>query len=385
MLANSSAHGLSNLVSDKSILVKMIWAVSILLSISGCLLFISSSLIEYFHYDVITNVRIRHEYSLDYPAVTFCAYNANFSSVREDLSLSIIRQCRFSAMKCDMSYFNEIQILQAGQRQACLQFNGRTVHSDKESLKVSKAGFTHSLAIDFDIRPDLLLYFSVENNNQIPFYRNFRYQIKAGKTYYKSVDKVVRKTLGKPFNECVEGVDLNNIEFDSRFVNETILREGSYRRDNCLEICFHENYRKVCNCTLSDGNESNSENDCIRYSGCYVYFLESFNINESCDSFCPLECNSVLFEIKHDSDVDIKNPLLLFDKNDGLRNDLKILDTERQLYLYFQELTYTEFVQIPKTTVTNLVSNIGGTLGLFLGLSLLSFIEFIELITNLSF
>ena len=41
--------------------------------------------------------------------------------------------------------------------------------------------------------------------------------------------------------------------------------------------------------------------------------------------------------------------------------------------------------QEPKILLTDLVSNIGGTLGLFLGISFLSFIELFELIIEILF
>ena len=43
--------------------------------------------------------------------------------------------------------------------------------------------------------------------------------------------------------------------------------------------------------------------------------------------------------------------------------------------VYYESLKYTETSQVPKTTVPDILSIVGGTLGLFLGLSLLSFIE----------
>ena len=47
--------------------------------------------------------------------------------------------------------------------------------------------------------------------------------------------------------------------------------------------------------------------------------------------------------------------------------------------LYFKELKYTEVSEMPKMTTANVISNIGGTFGLFLGLSLMSFFEILQL------
>ena len=53
-------------------------------------------------------------------------------------------------------------------------------------------------------------------------------------------------------------------------------------------------------------------------------------------------------------------------------NEIKIL-------VYYESLKYTLISQQPKTQLLNLIPNIGGALGLFIGISFLSFIEIIEL------
>ena len=52
--------------------------------------------------------------------------------------------------------------------------------------------------------------------------------------------------------------------------------------------------------------------------------------------------------------------------------------------IYFNEMKYTFISQKPKTEVVDLVSNMGGTMGLFLGVSFLSFVEIFELIVEIS-
>lgn len=52
--------------------------------------------------------------------------------------------------------------------------------------------------------------------------------------------------------------------------------------------------------------------------------------------------------------------------------------TEFKLYIYYSTLRYTEIRQIPKYTFTDLVSSIGGTLGLFMGLRMLNVADILE-------
>jgi hypothetical protein len=48
------------------------------------------------------------------------------------------------------------------------------------------------------------------------------------------------------------------------------------------------------------------------------------------------------------------------------------------LNIYYSEFKYTEIAELEKTSLIDLICNIGGTLGLFLGASLLSLVEIFE-------
>ncbi len=56
-----------------------------------------------------------------------------------------------------------------------------------------------------------------------------------------------------------------------------------------------------------------------------------------------------------------------------------------QLYVYYDDLKYTVINQKPKTELYGLISNIGGTFSLFLGLSIGSFLELLEALGELLF
>jgi hypothetical protein len=48
--------------------------------------------------------------------------------------------------------------------------------------------------------------------------------------------------------------------------------------------------------------------------------------------------------------------------------------------VFYDRLSYTEITEKPSVPFVDLVSNVGGTFGLFIGISLLSFLEVVELI-----
>ena len=55
------------------------------------------------------------------------------------------------------------------------------------------------------------------------------------------------------------------------------------------------------------------------------------------------------------------------------------------LRVYYDDLKYTLIKQQPKIELFDLISNIGGTLGLFLGFSFISLLELFEVVAELVF
>ena len=51
--------------------------------------------------------------------------------------------------------------------------------------------------------------------------------------------------------------------------------------------------------------------------------------------------------------------------------------------IYYNEMTYTLMLELPKIKIVDLVANLGGILGLFIGISVLSFVEILEIILEI--
>jgi hypothetical protein len=74
----------------------------------------------------------------------------------------------------------------------------------------------------------------------------------------------------------------------------------------------------------------------------------------------------------------------LFSRENNTKNFSFELSKERliSLKVYFNDLSYTNFSEKEKVNIVDLIANIGGTLGLFLGVSVLSFVEVFDLMVN---
>jgi hypothetical protein len=111
---------------------------------------------------------------------------------------------------------------------------------------------------------------------------------------------------------------------------------------------------------------------------------------ESCSTlYCPLECDSFTYEINKDSimtrssgNISSFNSLDYFP---GFETYENVSRTFFAFRVYFEDLKYTLIKQQPKIELFGLISNVGGTLGLFLGFSFISLLELFEVLAELVF
>jgi hypothetical protein len=88
-----------------------------------------------------------------------------------------------------------------------------------------------------------------------------------------------------------------------------------------------------------------------------------------CSEYCPLECDSLKYEITHDF-----MPLPSFGQiSDGFylnkfNSYENISKTFFGINVYYEELKYTLITQHPKMQLFGLISSIGGVFSLFLGI-----------------
>ena len=106
--------------------------------------------------------------------------------------------------------------------------------------------------------------------------------------------------------------------------------------------------------------------------------------DEHCLKSCPKECDYIRYDTTISSSQYPANGYFeLIDKYQKmvpLVNDTK-LDPSSILAVnvFYTSPSYMKITEVPSILIYDLVPTIGGTLGLFLGISALSFVEFIEI------
>ncbi len=138
---------------------------------------------------------------------------------------------------------------------------------------------------------------------------------------------------------------------------------------------------------MPDIHKFNCTSTCmsIKDQECSFEIIENKEkIYEKCTE-CPLECDSSSFSF-FDSFADYPSPAYaeIIVKSDSLKriftnaNYTILKRSVLSFSVYYSELKYTRMKQIPKMVLVDLISAIGGTLGLFIGGSIMSLIELLE-------
>ena len=114
-------------------------------------------------------------------------------------------------------------------------------------------------------------------------------------------------------------------------------------------------------------------------------------------SECPLECMGETFDLQESSldfptaeDFEyLKSDVYMKELETELGVNLSSLDEYKKQFasvnIFYPYLQYTEITEFPKTTIIELISNVGGSMGVFLGFTLFSFFEFIEVLCAIIF
>ena len=213
-----------------------------------------------------------------------------------------------------------------------------------------------------------------------------------------------------PYSEC--GVLEDNslvIDLPDRSIFDIVVHYNySYTRKGCLSICTQVKTSELCGCnTRRIGYQVPNIQACsiVDELICAVNVWSSVeSLNEFCSSKCPFECSQSLFKIdinyaeqsivKTDFGFLIDNsywcPYYIVYFNSYHNNCetnfiFSSIDTTYfflvivQFSIKYDSLSYINLDEEPKLSGEELLGIIGGHLGLFLGMSLLSFVELVEL------
>ena len=437
LVIDSTSHGLPKIFKSKHFPMKLMWTICFIVSTCYCSYSIFQITCDYFNYDVVTVFETVYETPAKFPVITLCnanlfqtkqsekivedylsqlKFNPNLSSTLKSLLiLNSINQknetfkksisypfeesligCEFNTIKCNASDFSWTFHSAFGN---CYRFNSG---KDSNILKnISFPGSLYGLKLEIFVDPSILSSQDVTKFNGFHVFVNNqtedpRYIDGLGVSIGMKSDIVINRhysyQLGEPYNECKS--DLNTLKaYDSELYKSIINSNSSYQQMDCFYLCLQKKVINECRCYIKIHNKLSNDPPCenstqiLCSQEVWAKFLKG-NFYHNCLRYCPARCDSVSYtlttaNIEYPSRAYFESHLV---NNSVIRNkflnksftyeDLK--SKVLALNIFYDRMSYTKTSQQPKTTLLDLVSNMGGLLGLFLGISFLSFVEIFE-------
>ena len=210
----------------------------------------------------------------------------------------------------------------------------------------------------------MVLYYGVFDNSLTLRSDEIKYVASPGISYTIELKKTVTDKLGEPFNKC----DDNTKDLKTQLAKEIAFRGSDYRQEGCYDLCRLHFMEKSCNCSLpyqlGFGGNDTCNIDCIEY------IIETFDYIGNCSLKCPLECDSVTFDLVREEEK-IFDPynfgVIISNLNKSNKFSNYTLESIKEKLIYleinFEKMSFTQLTEIPKKTFTDLISDLGGIIG----------------------
>lgn len=335
----------------------------------------------YTKYDIVSKIKIITDEALTFPAIYICINKK---------SKMLPFDCQFNS-KDVSSILHQISYI----GQTCLVINdgkNSTGHSVDllTSNEVGKTnGMTIKLFLDIELLDSGYVAAYIGDNKVLPKIDELeKLYLEKGKLNDIIISKLENKNLPYPYNNCMDNLNTEN-SFDSDFYRASFKNGYKYRRANCYDVCACAVVSVICNCTCDGVYETGHKSKCYEQNNCFEKSSNPFDYKKHCQS-CPLECDSVSYKSSPQTldfvptDEDKLKYQRTLEANNYQYKPVNFINLKgMSINIFYDEIMYTEITESPKMTVSDLISSIGGCLGLFLGISLLSFIEIFEFLIEI--
>jgi hypothetical protein len=328
--------------------------------------------------------------------------NSNFNVQLDELLIT----CRHGSWYCNVSDFKPFFHFTHG---GCYLLNAKRLRKiyNETKLQIYRPGFDNSLQMELFIGEEnqldilssstgfeLIILNSSDFSNKLDYLN-----LAPGFEYNVAIHKTVIEQIPKPYSGCeVEEANLDT--FDSEYVKIFLKNNLTYKQADCLDLCYQILSEEYCNCTdfilffsfSSKICKNDREIECIVNYKKEIFTKENY-IQKNCIPQCPLECNRIELSTtvsfsKYPSDSYfeiLKGNKKLQETVFKSANWSHIKNSILKVNINFESLSYKYIRENVVMSVVDLLAYIGGQMSLFLGISVLSFFEILELLYQVAY
>nr|XP_014699666.2 acid-sensing ion channel 5 [Equus asinus] len=422
---STSFHGVHNVVRNRSKIRKVIWLLVVLGSVLLVVWQIYSRLVNYFTWPTTTSIEVQYVEKIEFPAVTFCnlnrfqteaaakfgvifflwnvvskvlhlqEINANSTGSKEAIDFlashqnfsitefvkkhgfylnnSTLLDCDFFGKPCGPQDFAHI-FTEYGN---CFTFNhGENIQAkNKVSVSgrglnllfnVNQAKFTDDPALGF---VDAGVIFVIHSPKKVPQFDGLGLLSPVGMHARVTIRQVKTVHQEYPWGECNPNMKLQNF--------------STYSTSGCLKECKAQHIEKQCGCLpfLLPGN--GTECNLQKFYNCVSPTLDHIEVQGLCtmgthNSSCPVPCEETGYPatISYSTFPSLKALKYLSKKLN--RSPKYIRENLVNIEINYSDLNYKITQQQKAVSVSELLADVGGQLGLFCGASVITIIEIID-------
>ena len=318
------------------------WLLAVICATLLCFFVMFTMIKAYLKFETINQSSNVFLNSIEFPSVVFCKTNFSLTDFNQT-----IKNCRFDKKKSNLDAISVFD--SKGPKHECVSFNlNNTVKQRNFNDLVD------GLLIEFyDFKlEDKVFYMYILKPRTVPLYSKPTLVIRKYTYNVIYINQVISESLAKPYTNCTPKEVTTRSSSD--LIKRTYKFNGIYQNSRCQFLCKFKYYAETYNCSYSGLYETNSSLNCHEY----VNNRENDPDIIKCLSTCPFECKTNAYIVNH-----------LTSKN-KFGSTIILMSYENQAVTFLD--------QTPKTTIDDLISKLGGTLGLFVGLKLLSFVDILE-------
>ncbi|XP_063721908.1 amiloride-sensitive sodium channel subunit alpha-like isoform X3 [Symsagittifera roscoffensis] len=319
-----------------------------------------------------------------------------------------ITQCSFDSLVCDVEDFYTWQNDVYGN---CFTFNHIKKPAKTTVREGSQYGLKLALFVDQDDYVGLLspasgVRVSIHSRNIKPFPEDDGLSVSPGTATSIRIHEKKFTRLGSPYGDCTENVWPESVKSDSAL-------EFDYSTKSCNKYCFAEYIFNKCGCLSSlilAKNNTRDEDFCtiinVTQKICQEEALVDYSTGKlQCN--CKVPCEEYKYQTTLSSakwpemsylwhfvrmlyretgrkikefTSDIRNNLVeyKFSTYAGLQGLKEVRENFVKLEIYFDDLSLEEIYEEKQLSIETFLSGIGGCLGLWVGLSIISLVEAFE-------
>ena len=360
ILLSTSLQFLLSPTRSKRLPIKIINIIFLIAFLCLSIYFVITNIIDYLYFHTTTSIETIYENEADLPTVSFCSYKETSISIKQFmLNNQIIADWENNFENySDFSYGS------------CYRFNSG-INMSNQSVPINKqkqSGFDNGFSIDFISNSSQILVY-IHNQTVKPLSIQKGFYIVSGFHNYFILKRVYDQKLEKPYNDCFKNV--SDFQQNKTLIDHFIDKNALYSQRECKRMFQVLKFIETSNCNCSVHSLDDElyqkcyHENTNKTKECYIRFMGTFR-NDHFLQYCPKECDSFSYDI---------TPYSLFGNPDN----------NFHIRVYYEDLKYSYISQQPKIEFVGLISNIGGSLGLFVGVSFISFLELFELLAEFVF